>query len=107
MIENNISEKFIKLFSIINSIKFLENFKDIQKLFNYTTSYNNINKYTKDCYIFLNESLHKKGGRNKTKKFRNKFKQRKTSKNKKKAKKTYKNKIIKHKKFTRKFSVIK
>ena len=103
LIKDNKSENFIKSLSIINSINFIENFKDIQQFSNNTISYNNINNFTNDCYSFLSSSLIPKVVKNKTKKNMKKYKKKTQNKNKKNIKKTNKNNAIKRNKITRKY----
>ena len=88
LIPENINPQIIQIISILNSISFLENYKNLQLLNNNKLSYENINSYLSDCNSELSKFINLKGGK--------KILLVKTKKNKKKLHlKTYKHKNIK------------
>lgn len=99
LVPNNVSQNIINKLSIYNSINYLETIKDIQSIYNNTTSYQNINNYLIECNTSLSNFMSVKTG-GKTIKNYKKNKNTKKKKNK-KHKKTNK-KLCKRKKYTRK-----
>jgi hypothetical protein len=112
LIPENINPQIIQKICMLNSISFLENYKNLQLLNNNKLSYENINSYLSNCNSELDNFINLKGGKKivlvKTKKHKKKLylktykhknikkANKKTKKHKKKIhQKTYKSKNVK------------
>jgi hypothetical protein len=77
LIPENINPQIIQKISMLNSISFLENYKNLQLLNNNKLSYENINSYLSNCNSELDNFINLKGGKKivlvKTKKYKKKL----------------------------------